>query len=781
MSQQISIPIPGNTLKECKMNIKSNKNHAFTSYLSCSHKILLIILLLLAMIILAVVPWIYYSMQHEIENKRDGENNEELFSSSGIDELDNVCSTLICKQSALHILNNMDESVEPCDDFYNFACGNFLNTTTIPDDSGSVDIFTMMNHELQKQLKNSLEELILPDEPKSFKNAKIFYKSCMDTAMIEQRGLEPFKKILKYLGGWPVIEDENWNETDFTWIESVYKCHEIGYSDSYFLNFGITPDVKNTTKLVIELDQASFKQKEFFITNENDEIDLLKRTNDRHNTFKKLYNDYMFDIAVMLGAPKNNKTMNQLEEAHEFKRALNNISLSEEERHNATELYNPMTVADLSIKHPSIPWKKYLNTIFAPNVTIDDDEIVIVAVPSYITKFEELINKTSKRTLANYVIWRVIEDSIYFLSENISDRQLNLLKDLSGISKREPRWKMCIEKASMLPSVQAMYIKKYFDKNAKRNIGEMVGDIRNQLNKTLHENDWMDDETKKNALDKANAMLSCIAYPDELLNDEKLKEIHEESLEFHDDKFMENILAIKLLITKETYNSFRNPFNRSDWMNHINVAVVNAFYNHIENSIELPAGILQGFIFNNHRPRYMNYGAIGTIIGHEVTHGFDDQGRQFDKDGHLENWWTPITDEEYRCKTECMIDQYSNYTVEEIDMEINGLNTLDENIADNGGFKLAYLAYKDWSERNGEEPTLPGLKFNPRQLFWITAANVWCRKVRNEIARDDIKNDIHSPGKFRVIGSFSNSESFANDFNCKEKSKMNPKNKCTLW
>lgn len=146
-----------------------------------------------------------------------------------------------------------------------------------------------------------------------------------------------------------------------------------------------------------------------------------------------------------------------------------------------------MTVDDLSIKHPSIPWKKYLNTIFAPNVTIDDDEIVIVAVPSYVSKFEELINKTSKRTLANYLMWRVIEDSIYFFTENILDRQLNLLKDLSGISKREPRWKMCIEKASMLPSVQAMYIKKYFNKNAKRNIGEMVGDIKNQLNKTLHE------------------------------------------------------------------------------------------------------------------------------------------------------------------------------------------------------------------------------------------------------------------------------------------------------
>ncbi|XP_008554181.1 neprilysin-2 isoform X1 [Microplitis demolitor] len=683
---------------------------------------------------------------------------------------DNICDSPSCVHTASKILKNMDSSVDPCDDFYRFACGGFLKSTIIPDDKVSVNTFSIISDQVLEQLRMSIEDPRLTEMSNPFRLVKTLYKSCMNKTVIEEQGLTPLLSIVKKLGGWPVLEGDMWKDYEFNWMTSVFKFREMGYSVDYFIDFSIGVDLKNSTKRVLDLDQASLGlSREYLSKGFDDKI-------------VKEYYRYMVDIAVILGAERE-RAEEELMTSLKFEMKLANISLPVEKRRNATLLYNPMTITELSNKYPSIPWKEYFNRILKPHVQVDDNEITIVNVPSFISDFEQLMKSTPKRVQANYVMWRAVAASVSYLNDEIRKRQLEYSTALSGRTEREPRWKECVDivSSTLSISVGALYVRKYFNEDAKKNAVEMVSDIRNQFNKILKTVDWMDEVTRKSALEKAASMTSHIAYPDELLDDTKLEEFYE-NLQLDDNaSYLKNILNLTLFGTEYSFSKLRKPVNKSDWVSHGRPAVVNAFYSSIENSIQFPAGILQGAFFSNDRPRYMNYGAIGFVIGHEITHGFDDQGRQFDKDGNLVDWWAPSTKEKYLEKAECIINQYGNYTVKEVGKNLNGINTQGENIADNGGIKEAYLAYKDWADRHKPEPTLPGLSFTPRQMFWISAANTWCSVYRPEALKLRITTGFHSPGEFRILGPLSNMPEFAEDFQCPLESRMNPKHKCAVW
>nr|WBW70056.1 venom protein [Lampona murina] len=309
-----------------------------------------------------------------------------------------------------------------------------------------------------------------------------------------------------------------------------------------------------------------------------------------------------------------------------------------------------------------------------------------------------------------------------------------------------------------------------------------VNFIKNEFLYILDEIDWMDEVTKEQARAKANSILPFIGYPKELLNDTAVMEIYE-NLTMKGDSFFENVIGVYKWKTDYEFHMLRKPNVRGDWKNHATAAVVNAFYALQDNSIEFPAGILQDAFFNKDRPQYLNFGAIGYVIGHEITHGFDNQGRQFDKYGNNLNWWDDTTDEHYKEKAQCMINQYSEYTVylKKENLTLNGENTQGENIADNGGMKEAYRAYHSWVKDNGPEKLLPGLKYNQSQMFWISAANVWCGKYREEFLKSSIIEGVHSPFRFRVIGPMSNLEEFSSAFNCSPGSPMNRSDKCQVW
>ncbi|KAJ8918489.1 hypothetical protein NQ315_008186 [Exocentrus adspersus] len=681
-----------------------------------------------------------------------------------------VCLSPGCIHTASRVLEYMDASVDPCDDFYEFTCGNFLKKTNIPDDKSSVTSFSIISDTLQEQLRSMIEEPVSRNEPKPFQLTKKLYRACMNKSLIENEGLDTMHSILTELGGWPVLEGPMWRESDFDWRKSVYKFRRVGYSVDYFIDFSVGVDVKNSTRRIIDLDQASLGLRREFLTKGLD--DKIVRA----------YYNYMVDIAVLFGADKD-RAVRELRESLEFEMKLANISLPSEKRRNATALYNPMTIDELQIRFPSIPWIEYMNTLLAPDTRVTNDEIVVVSVPSYIKNFEALISRTPKRVQANYVMWRATASSVTYLTERLRKRQLDYTTVVTGRTEREARWKECIDISAGSLSIAsgALYVRKYFNEQARQNAKEMVADIRAEFLDILKNVEWMDEQTKRNALDKATSMSTHIAYPDELLDDRKLEEFYE-GLEMDPDYYMRSILNLTLFGTRFSFRRLREPVNKTDWITHGRPAVVNAFYSSIENSIQFPAGILQGVFFNADRPRYMNYGAIGFVIGHEITHGFDDQGRQFDKNGNLIDWWQEGTKRAFVDKAQCIIDQYGNYTVPELKLNLNGINTQGENIADNGGIKQAYLAYNKWLERNnGEEPYLPGLGYTGRQMFWMSAASVWCSKTRPEELQQLIVTDEHAPDKYRVIVPLSNMEYFAKDFQCPVGSRMNPEKKCKVW
>ncbi|XP_058798010.1 neprilysin-2-like [Phymastichus coffea] len=680
-----------------------------------------------------------------------------------------VCETPGCIHTASLILDSMDPSVDPCSDFYRFACGKFIKESVIPDDKSKMDTFDKINDQIQQQLRISIEDDLRNDSPRAFKLLQSYYNTCMNTTQIEATSEHDFRAILNNLGGWPVLDGKSWNESAFDWKKSVVQFRNTGYSINYFIDFEINVDMKNNSRRLIDLDQASTALPQEY---------LSKGLEDK---VVQAYFKYMIDLAEIFGANRD-VAKKELADSLNFEIELAKISLASDERRDMTKLYNPMSVAELQKAFKSVLWIDYINNLLAPHTKVEPSEQVNVVVPSFFQSFSKLIVKTPKRVLANYAMWRMVAESAPRLGERVQKAEAEFSASLTGTNVKEPRWKECLTYVSnkLYIAVGALYVRRYFDKTAKDNAVDIIHNIRKSYERILTQVDWMDEETRKAALEKLDWIQPHIGYPNEFLDDTKLDEYYQ-YLKIYSKSFLKSHLSLNLFQLAYDFEQLRKPVNKTEWITHGQTAIVNAYYEPTENSIQFPAGILQGKFFTKDRPKYMNYGAVGFVMGHEMTHGFDDQGRQFDKEGNLIEWWEPETKKKYLERAQCIIDQYSNYTVKEVGLKINGKNTQGENIADNGGIKEAYFAYNEWEKQNGQEPRLPGLYFTSQQMFWISAANVWCNKYRPEALKARIVTDVHSPGEFRVIGPMSNMQEFSNDFQCPLGSPMNPVKKCTVW
>ncbi|XP_069975809.1 neprilysin-2-like isoform X2 [Penaeus vannamei] len=680
------------------------------------------------------------------------------------------CLTKGCVQAASKLIDSMDEAVNPCDDFFRFSCGGFLQKKIIPDEKSSLSRFNEISDDLQEKLRGLVEADPSDDDSPATKMVKNLYKSCMDTDRINERGLNPLKEILTQMGGWPVVEGSSWDSSAFDWHTNVYINRKLGYSLDYIFDFSVTTNIKNSTWRIIDIDQPplGMPSRKY----------LLKGFNDSD---VQAYYNYQISMAELLGADRETAER-ELKESLEFEIQIANYSLPKEERRNATKLYNLMTVAELQEKVPEIPWLQYFNTILSPFHEINIDEPVVVGVPDYVKNLGKLLTRTPKRVIANYMLWRVTAASVGYLTDDARDIQLQYSKKIVGKGTREPRWKECMGSVSgsLSHAVGSMYARAFFKEDAKAAADEMVRYIRAEFDEILRSIDWMDEATRERAMAKAKAITPHIAYPPELLEDDKLTDLYD-GLEISNGDLLENMRNLTIFGTNYSFKKLREKIDKKDWKNHGAAAVVNAFYSPLENSIQFPAGILQGVFFEAERPKYMNFGAIGYVIGHEITHGFDDSGRQFDEKGDLRDWWEKETKDKFLEKAKCIIYQYGNYTAKEVNMNLNGINTQGENIADNGGIKEAYYAYLQWAKDNGEERPLPGLPFSTRQLFWLSAANVWCGKYRPESLKLRILTGAHSPAEFRVNGPFSNLPEFAKDWSCPADSKMNPAKRCAVW
>ncbi|KAK5645944.1 hypothetical protein RI129_004408 [Pyrocoelia pectoralis] len=674
----------------------------------------------------------------------------------------NTCLTRGCINAASKTMKYLNLSVNPCDDFYEFACGNYQKETAIREDEIEASVFSGIQATVQNQLRTVLQDPGLQIASKPYQLLRKLYKLCMDTVQIEREGLNFAKELLKSLGGWPLLDGGSWNKRPFDWIHLEHKLRTYGLDYNHIINFGIEPDRKNSSRRVIFVD-------DYWIS------EILVSNYDA-------YFNFIVGIAQSFGANKS-KIESDVYEIVEFERKLVTMYVPLEMRKNHTNLYNPITIAMLYRKIPTIDWLRYINGVInTSTIKITEDEVIIISDLKYFTTLSDLLRCTPKRVQANYIITKTVLSIASFLPEELLSKQEQYYQTISGGTYRKPRWKMCVETVSeslRLP-LSALYVKKYFENNSKMKAKQIIHDVQEQFTKMLSDVDWLDKDTRKHALEKVSLITSTVGYPHQLINDTFIERYHKK-LEIS-TSFLKAVLNISLFNENCIYEKLRSSIDKLDWVEHSQfITEVNAFYCVEENSIVLPAGILQGFFFNKDRPNYMNYGVLGFIVGHEMTHGFDNRGRLFDKEGQIRNWWSEKTKAAFLEKAQCIIEQYGNYTLPEFNLTINGIHTQGENIADNGGLKQSYLAYNKWAKRNQPELKLPGLNYTPNQMFWISAAQLWCSKFTNETIKSALKYDPHSPPEYRIIGPFSNSENFTKDFNCPLGSRMNPIKKCSVW
>ncbi|XP_058790780.1 neprilysin-2-like [Phymastichus coffea] len=681
-----------------------------------------------------------------------------------------ICLKQECLEAASVILKNMDTTVEPCENFYQFACGKFSKESVIPKSESSVSLFSRTDKILMKQLRTSLERKMKKNAPRTFKVLQSFYNTCIDIARINETSTKEVLNVLKKLGNWPVIVGKSWDDSNFDWRKLIYQMRKIGYTEAMncLIEFDIEIDKQDNRRYVITLDQASTGlMKQYLSKGFEDKI-------------VQAYYKYMINLATSLGAEKE-RSKKELRDSLNFEIELAKISLSSEDRRNMSQLYNPMTLDELQLEYPDISWSEYLNRILLPQTKLYKSSFpIIVKVPNFLKALLKLINSTPKRVLANYAIWRVVQESDSFMNEHVKRIKADFMASIIGTNVQVPRWIQCLDYVSqnLHLAIGALYVRKNFDKKSKEVAEKLVNRMRQSFADILEKTDWMDKKTKDAAKKKLHSMKHYVAYPDEFLEDEKI-DAYFQDLKVNSKSFLKNHLNLMIFELKKNLEKLKKPVDKTDWTERGYAAIVDAFYDLSMNSIEIPAGFLQGIFFNSSRPHYMNYATIGWIIGHELTHGFDDEGSQYDEHGDLVNWWDSETMKEYLNRTQCVVQQYSNYTVN--GLKLNGNNTRGENIADIGGIKEAYFAYEEYEKTHGEESGLPALPYSPRQLFWISAASIWCEKSRPKILEHIVNIDVHSPCEFRVVGSFSNIPEFSRDFNCPVGSPMNPTKKCTVW
>uniref|UniRef100_UPI00398E72D4 neprilysin-like isoform X2 n=1 Tax=Pristiophorus japonicus TaxID=55135 RepID=UPI00398E72D4 len=651
---------------------------------------------------------------------------------------DPSCTTPSCVSAAARIIGNMDQAVDPCKNFYQYACGGWLKKHTIPETSFRYSTFDILRDELEVILKDVLEK---PDngDLMAIQKAKTLYKSCTNQTAIEKQGGRPLLLLLSDMFEWPVATDD-WDKTyGGNWtLEKVIAKMNAKYGKRVIIDFFVGTDDKDSNAHIIHIDQPG------------------------------------------LGLPSR--------DYYECTGAYKEATTKPEDRNDPNELYRKMTLAEveknysLTINAKSFNWNKFCNQVFSTvSLNVSDSEPIVVYARDYLKNLAPILAKYEPRDIQNFVIWRQVMDLVGSLSSAYKETRAAFRKALFGTTSETAVWRKCANYVNnnMDKAVGRLYVDDAFVGDSKQMVEELIEQIREVFVQNLHELSWMDEKTKVKAEDKARAIRQRIGYPPDIKNNAKL-DAEYKGLNFSIDEYFVNILKNMQLGQKRSLKKLREKVDKEAWIS--GAAVVNAFYSSSRNQIVFPAGILQPPFFGHGQPGALNFGAIGMVIGHEITHGFDDNGRNFDKDGNLLDWWTQKSAKSFKDLSQCMVYKYGNFTWNLAGgQHLSGINTLGENIADNGGIRQAYKAYQAHVKKSGKDGLLPGVNLNHDQLFFLNFAQVWCGMYRPEYAVNAIKTDVHSPGEFRVLGTLQNFEEFSNAFHCIKNDYMNPEKKCRVW
>uniref|UniRef100_A0A670IM34 Membrane metalloendopeptidase like 1 n=1 Tax=Podarcis muralis TaxID=64176 RepID=A0A670IM34_PODMU len=683
------------------------------------------------------------------------------------------------KKNSARIIQNMDPTAEPCQNFYQYACGGWLSRHVIPETSSRYNIFDTLRDELEIILKGVLETPEQEDR-EAFQKAKMLYRSCMNESIIEQRDSLPLLEVLQTVGGWPVASTK-WGSAPNWKIEDKLALLNFQYNARVLIDMFVWHDDRDSKILFFQIDQPGLgmPSRDYYFSDGN------------YQRVREAYFQYMVLIAKMIREDMNmskddNFVQEEMRKVMEFETDVANATVPTEERHDVTLLYNKMTVAELQEKFElnGFNWTLFIqNVMSSVNIEISPNEEVVVHGMPYLRELKAVVASYSASTIQNYLVWRLVLDRVSGLSRRFKEARANYRKALYGMMLEEARWRECVSyvNTNMENAVGALYVRETFAGKSKSMVRDLIEKIREVFIETLDELQWMDEASKGKAREKVTAIREQIGYPDYILEGQNEKLDREyTNLNFSEHEYFQNILQNLQHGAQKSLRKLREKVDQDLWL--IGAAVVNAFYSPNRNQIVFPAGILQPPFFSKHQPQALNFGGIGMVIGHEITHGFDDNGRNFDKEGNMFDWWSNFSATHFKEQSRCMIYQYGNYTWELAGgQNVSGINTLGENIADNGGVRQAYKAYLKWVAKEGQEPRLPGLDLTHNQLFFLNFAQVWCGSYRPEYASQSIKTDVHSPLKYRVMGSLQNFEAFSEVFHCKKGTAMHPTEKCRIW
>ncbi|XP_060929616.1 endothelin-converting enzyme-like 1 [Limanda limanda] len=676
-------------------------------------------------------------------------------------------------RTARFVQSNIDPTIQPCQDFYSFACGGWLRRNLIPDDKLSYGIITAIGEHNEEKLQHLLLEPVRRRGPNSAeRKVKEFYRSCVNIQEIDKLGSDPMTEVIDSCGGWDLVgappgaagwESEGAPQRpDFD--ELLYRTQGV-YSTAVFFSLTVNVDDKNSSRNAIRVDQEglTLPERTLYLGEDEDSVKILAA-----------YKALMERLLSMLGAQDSTQ---KSKEIIQLETRLANITVSEydDQRKDISTMYNRITLRELQRIAPSLHWKRLLDKIFLENLS-EDEEIVVLAT-DYLQKVSDIINTTSKRVLHNYMLWRIV----VALSEHLSTAFRSIIhefsREIDGTEQQLELGRLCLTQANKHfgMALGALFVHQHFSSHSKAKVQELVEDIKHSLDLRLQDLDWMDEATKEAARAKLKHMMVMTGYPDFLLKPELIDQ--EYGFVVDEKTYFKNILnSIKFNI-KLSVKKIHEEVDKNAWL--LPPQALNAYYLPNKNQMVFPAGILQPTLYNPEFPQSLNYGGIGAIIGHEITHGYDDWGGQYDSHGNLKQWWTEDSYRKFQRKAECIVKLYDNFSV--YNQRVNGRLTLGENIADMGGLKLSYFAYQKWVREHGPERPLPGLKYTHEQLLFIAFAQNWCMKRRSQSIYLQLLTDKHAPEHYRVIGSVSQFDEFARVFHCPKGSPMNPVDKCSVW
>jgi putative endopeptidase len=649
-------------------------------------------------------------------------------------------------------LTSLDRSADPCVDFFQFACGSWLKNNPIPPDQARWGVDSKLQEQNQMILRQILEDASRPDPKRTAVQQKIgdYYASCMDEPAIEAAGTKPLRGDLEQIAKLKSVRD-------LAGYLASYHARDVFtvLPTSTLFSFSSDQDFKDSTQFIPEADQGGLglPDRDYYLKEDAKSAEI-----------RKAYVAHVQKTFELLG-DKPEAAAESAQTVMRIETALAKGSLTRVERRDPTKLYHKMTRAELQALTPSFDWNAYFSGVGLANA-----QSLNVVIPDFFKTLETELKTEPLESWKTYLRWHVARSNARYMPASFVNADFEFYsKTLAGQKELQPRWKRCVRYVDrdLGEALAQAYVEKTFGAEGKERTLKMVQDIEAAMERDIHQLPWMSDATKQQALEKLHLIRNKIGYPDKWRDYSSVEIVRGDALG--------NVQRSVTFQFQRQLGKIGKPIDHGEWL--ITPATVNAYYDPQMNDINFPAGILQPPFFDKKMDDAVNYGDAGGIIGHELTHGFDDEGRQFDGHGNLRDWWTPEDAKEFEKRASCVSDQYSQYVVVD-DIKINGKLTLGEDVADLGGLILSYMA---WQEAEKGKTLDPIDGFTPEQRFFIGYGQGWCSHETPEVARMRAATNPHSPEKYRANGVVSNLPQFQQAFGCKAGQPMVRENQCRVW